>query len=614
MLLWVGVLAFAGMTEKGFSSRFRGDDRKEFPGFITFSLTIYLLAMRPFQKLSQFISIGFLFLPASLLAQSLSVGTTAFEDYYRSAQLLRKIDSTFSFLARPFYPSETLGIDNIFDPDQSLKKEHWRKWDGAMRFAGKKGFIQLLPVTILTKYSRPIPLSMNDGAMIPAKGFQTVASAGIYAKLGPLSIQLQPEFLYAENKPYSGFIDMNGPNVYDAYYHTYNYIDLPEQFGTVPYKRALWGQSSIRLNFGPVSFGVSNENLWWGPGYRNSLLMTNSAPGFRHLTFNTTKPIRTPIGNFEFQVVAGKLDSSGFTPPLPQSPELIQQYYIPKPHDWRYFNGLVLTYMPKWVPGLFLGASRAFMIYGDALGNKVSSYLPVFLPMTEKNTNMTTENAGADQLASVFIRWLWLKENAELYLEYGREDRSADLRDLFLDLSHSRGYILGIRKFFPLKNKKDQQIEVRLEATQLEALLTRRWKSYTPYVSSWYTHSQIRHGYTQVGQLLGAGIGPGSNLQTFNFNWVHGIKKIGIQFERYQHNNDLLENANQDTRRRWVDFIVSLVGAWDYKNLVFTVQIDGINSINYQFAYTPPGENPDYWTHGKGIFSLQALLGVMYRF
>ena len=165
---------------------------------------------------------------------------------------------------------------------------------------------------------------------------------GFFARLGPLTIQLQPELHYAENKPYSGYLDFNNANTWDAYYATYNYIDLPEKFGDLPFQSLSWGQSSIRLNAGPVSFGISNENLWWGPGYRNSLLMTNSAPGFKHFTLNTTSPIRTYIGNFEFQVVAGKLDSSGFPPPLPSKQSQIQPYYLPKPHDWRYFNGMIL--------------------------------------------------------------------------------------------------------------------------------------------------------------------------------------------------------------------------------------------------------------------------------
>src|SRR5665648_312111 len=118
------------------------------------------------------------------------------------------------------------------------------------------------------------PYSLNDGAMIPARGYQTIVSGGVYTKFGPLSIQLRPEVVYAENKPFKTFVEGKSDQALVEYYYFKSIIDLPEYFPGKPYKKAIWGQSSIRLTFGPVSAGISSENLWWGPGMRNSLLMT----------------------------------------------------------------------------------------------------------------------------------------------------------------------------------------------------------------------------------------------------------------------------------------------------------------------------------------------------
>ena len=41
--------------------------------------------------------------------------------------------------------------------------------------------------------------------MIPNRGLQNLSSIGIYFDYGPLTIQLNPEFIYAENKNYDGF-------------------------------------------------------------------------------------------------------------------------------------------------------------------------------------------------------------------------------------------------------------------------------------------------------------------------------------------------------------------------------------------------------------------------
>ena len=57
--------------------------------------------------------------------------------------------------------------------------------------------------------------------------------------------------------------------------------------------------------------------------------MSNNAEGFRHITFNTTKPIKTFVGNFEWQVISGRLESSGFTPPRTDLEHAGTKLYIP---------------------------------------------------------------------------------------------------------------------------------------------------------------------------------------------------------------------------------------------------------------------------------------------
>ncbi|MFK5143427.1 capsule assembly Wzi family protein, partial [Klebsiella pneumoniae] len=74
--------------------------------------------------------------------------------------------------------------------------------------------------------------------------------------------------------------------------------------------------------------GISSENLWWGPGIYNSLLMSNNAPGFWHLTFNSRKPLKTPIGDFEWQLIGGKLVED--TSALLEIKNLTTNYYNPQ--------------------------------------------------------------------------------------------------------------------------------------------------------------------------------------------------------------------------------------------------------------------------------------------
>lgn len=547
------------------------------------------------------------------IGQSIPVGTPLLEDFYRRAQLLGQLDSSISFTARPFFPASALTLKNSFDPTQTLDQERKTKFDGSYRFGGKKGLILLLPFTWQNQFNTHHPYSLNDGAMIPARGYQTMLSGGFYARFGPLSVQLRPEVVFAENRPFKTFTSNKSNQALVAYYYFKNIIDLPEYFPNKPYKKTFWGQSSVRLTFGPVSAGISSENLWWGPGMQNSLLMTNSAAGFNHFTLNTVKPVRTPIGSFEGQVVGGRLDPSGF---FGADTNLVVngvKRYRTKRNDWRYLNGVVFTYQPRWVSGLFLGVTRSFIVYHQDMGNSFTDYFPIFSALEKKSIYGVGESkAPGDQRASVFARWLLQKAHTEIYFEYGREDHSYDLRDMTLQLDHSRAYMWGFRKLFPLNRFKDNYIQLNIELTQMETNTTNSRAAY--YV--WYAHiAGIFHGYTHAGQVIGAGIGPGSNLQSATITWGKGLKSLGVKIERYVHNNDLFYLAIKDIRAHWVDINVATLGEWNYQNLLFSAKLELIRSLNYQYNYEQvPVDLSQFWIPGRDIYNFQASIGVSYRF
>lgn len=538
-----------------------------------------------------------------VFSQSLSVNMDFLNEYYRRQQLLGNIDPSISFTNRPLF-SEALNIDNIYDPENRLETIRKTNFDGMYKFHKGKGKFQLLPLSLLNQYNSHHPEGINDGSMIPSRGTQMRASAGFYFEYGPLSIKLKPEFIYAQNKVFDGF-----PKNHSTYNgiifpsSQFGGIDFPERFGFDAYNKAFLGQSSIRLTFGPVSFGLSNENLWWGPGYRNSLLMTNTAPGFMHLTFNTIKPIKTFLGSFEGQIIAGRLEKSGYTESLRS--------------DWRYFNAMVFSYQPKWLPGLFLGLIRSFQIYHNDMGSRLNDYIPIFLPLSKKASGSEEEvnSAGQNQLVSVYMRWLFAESHAEIYFEYGREDHSWDVRDFLLEPSHSSAYILGLRKLFELNVQKETYLQLILELINLASGQTTINRRPNKDAANWYTHSQVRHGYTHKGQLLGAGIGPGSNMQTLEISWVKNIKQVGLRLERYVHNKDFWYNYIKDFRSNWVDISTTLFANWDYKNFILFGEMKLVKSYNYQWLYEPIYEDvPEFWAPTKKTFNFHAQVGITYRF
>ncbi|HWV71946.1 MAG TPA: capsule assembly Wzi family protein [Pseudosphingobacterium sp.] len=544
-------------------------------------------------------------------AQVLPVGTPVLEDYYRRLQLLGKIDSTISFSIRPL-SNAALKQNDIYNPLQENSSSINR-----INFGKGAGSLQLLPIEWKGQVVSTVPYGWNDGPMIPARGFQTYISTGIFAQYKFLSIQFRPEFVSAQNSNFDTFYGRN-ENDWRIWWQEFaNKIDVPERFGSGAYTKVFLGQSSIRFNFDPISFGVSTESLWWGPGRRNSLLMSNTAPGFLHATINTTRPIRTGIGSFEGQLVGGKLEASGYPPRILANDDYHEKYYNPKVDDWRYFSGLVLSYQPKWVPGLTVGFVNVFTVNGRDRGNKLGDYIPFFSSGAQtdevdlSNPAYLSDRGAQDRNFSIFGRWVVPSVQFEIYGEYARNDRSWDLRDLTVGPNHSRSYLIGVNKLVPLQNTTNDLLQISAEVTQLEPARVIDIRSTGPM----YQHHIVRDGYTHLGQVLGAGVGVGNNIQSLEINWLRGMSQLGVQIERLVHNNDFLYRAVQDMRANWVDFGIGFNGQYAYKRFLFSGNLKLVRALNYQYRVEDRVQSGDFWKFNRqDKTNCYLQVGTFYRF
>lgn len=513
--------------------------------------------MKLYFKFLLFILTGF-----TLNAQNISVGSIdMLEQRSRNEQLIGNGNPLISYTLRP------LAIE-LVDSTQTSQ------------IGSKKLITKTLPITLIQQYNTFSPYSWNDGTMIPSKGYQTFISAGGYAEYGILSIQLKPEFVYATNPNFEilSLSESNSVRSINASY--YNHTDLPTPFGEKSYSKLNWGQSNIKLNINKFSVGLSTENLWWGPGVRNSLIMSNNAPGFLHFTLNTRKPIETIIGSFEAQIISGKLEGSGLSSPKSQFIINGIDTEIPKSNDWRYINGLSINYHPKWIQGLFVGLNRTFQVYHKDMENTFSDYLPIFDAFQKKN--LPNEDAkNRDQLASIFFRWVMKESKFEFYGESGWNDHSSTIWDLFDSPEHSRAYLFGFNKIFMLNKAKNKYLKINFETTHMEQSADRIVRP----AGSWYLHGIILEGYTNQGQVLGAGIGPGSNLQTLDFSVWEKDKVWGIQLERYAHNMDFYYDAYSFYDHKWVDLAFNTYAYKKYGNLGIQGKLNISQMRNYQYQF-----------------------------
>jgi len=520
--------------------------------------------------------------PLKLLAQNLPANQSVLEEYIRRSQLLSK-NSSASFLSRPISLADSMLTDSVSYSMKLASSSEANFW---------KREVSLLPIFLGIQVGTGNPYPEASKFLV-TKGVQQWVSTGVFASFGPFSLQLQPEWITAQNKNYfTGLSKGNG-------------IEYTEQFGQGAYSKLLLGQSSLRANWGAFSVGVSSENIWWGPGQYNSLLFSNNAFGFQHLTINTRKPAKTFLGAFEGQLILGKLEN--FTPFEREGKE-----------DWRYINGITLSYQPKWIPGFYVGFSRVFQQYSSYNNQSWSYYFPIFEPF--QKVNLIDPNSGIfnsaeydDRLQSQqltgFARVVIPKAKAELYFEYGRRDHAVNWREFLLNPEHARAYILGFKKLISLPSNAFLQVNGEILQQQESINILNRYGA--PGGASWATHS-IPQGFTHRGQMLGPGVGPGSNLQILETSWVKGMKKIGIRWERLNRHQDLYVRIFNDPSEngRWVDYSARLLGDWQWKNLTVNSSLNLIYSLNPNWNLN--SNSTAEFPIGKKEFYTQSQINLIY--
>lgn len=527
----------------------------------------------------------------AIFPQNMAPGTPVLEEYGRREQLLS--NSLDSLKPQGFRPD--LSIKALFaKPEENTQKVY--------------GF-SVLPVQSKIQYNSKRPYGYGGYGMHNGRGYEQYLSAGLYGYLGFLHLQLQPEFVYSQNKSYQGFSSDFPIEVLVDRFHFWNRNDRPELLAKGNSNSLWWGQSSLTAKFGGFETGISTRSIWWGPGQWNSLTFSGNAESFPHLTLNSHRPLKTFLGHFEGQLIVGRLESSGMA--ASQNDGLNERFFLPLDEDWRYLNAIMINYQPKWVPGLFLGFSRTFQQYNDKRGTQFRDYMPIFDAFQKEKffddgNSVAFDSEARDQQATLFMRFVNKKAKIEIYGEYGRRDHALNWRDAILNPEHSRAYLMGFQKLVTLA-KQNTYLQIRSEILHQQESVNR----YIRYLglggrTSWATHYQVR-GFTNRGKALGSGIGTGSNSQTFEVSVVEGFNKLGIMVERIANHQDFYFRAfGQDEKTLpWVDFTLGVLADRQWNNFLVGSQFQLVNGKNYQWQSDPlstsafPKNNSMLSFHGR---------------
>jgi len=451
------------------------------------------------------------------------------------------------------------------------------------------------------------PISFNDGNIYPSRGWQERYSYGVNLKLLIFDINYQPEKLTVQNltQEYYAGNTQDGNFMFKYFGMVANNIDNFRQFGYDRIEETTLGQSRAGIKFKYMAAGISNENIWWGPGKRNSLVFTNNAAGFEHYYLKTVEPIKTYIGSFELAGVVGKLDTTKYTEIDQELLNICRPCKVFKNLDEREIDGITINYQPKWIPNFYIGYAYSRQFYRHAtsvLGDTV---------------NFFSKDLPKQEVGSMFFRFAMPEDHAEFYGEMGLPNEAPWPWKFFKERMRP-AFVFGATKLVPLK-LFDSYLSLNVEFTQLQ-LMNPKDILYQgqPFAggkpNSWYLSTIVQQGWSNNGQLMGASIGPGSNNQSISLSWNKGYNKVGVFVERTVFNNDFYysvyynpysANSYGYYNRYWVDLTQRLeLQLMPIKNILLSASFTNTHALNYRWiriedgsAYDEPSKYSDKYNN-----------------
>jgi hypothetical protein len=421
---------------------------------------------------------GFLLLMSSRSAgaqwQELTSGTEASQYLY--AMQLYGVWGGESSALRPFGPKAVARWMR-----DSATAHPW-----APRFVASRRRIQWLrPMAVATYGAGDFPWSYNDGALWQGVGVTTAASVGVALRFGPLSLRVEPLAFRAQNAPFALDGDTTRGRTPFADAVRPGTIDLPQRFGRTPYARLDPGQSEFRLDLGPFAAGLSTMNRNWGPGLRHALLLTGNAPGVPHLFLGTSDRWVTPIGRLNGQLYYGKASPSGYGPDADRRDRLL--------------TGIVGSWQPRNGRGFEIGGARLYNKFWPAGGFSART---LSAPFGSFFTDLQFYFGGEadNQLLTAFARWRSEAHGIEVYGEFGRNDRSIDVRDVVVEPEQNSAWMVGAaRSTHPTAGGAFWLLRGDLVNGRVGSI-----SRLSRGQALFYEHSPVTDGHTHRGQLLGS--------------------------------------------------------------------------------------------------------------
>jgi hypothetical protein len=227
----------------------------------------------------------------------------------------------------------------------------------------------------------------------------------------------------------------------------------------------------VELAAGGLALTAGRESMWWGPGFRGTLLLTDNAQPFDLVRIESSRPWHVKwIGPMSVHLFVTRLEEDRATIPHP------------------YLSGLRLAFRP--VSQLEFGLSRTAMFGGEGRSVTADTIWDVIRARGENSAdNPGNQIAGLD----VTVRIPWRRQPFALYLEWGGEDEANGTP------SHP-AIVAGV--YLP-RLLGSNQWEVRAEYAD---------NTFADVPGVWYQHSIYQSGYTYHGIVIGHPMGTDARM------------------------------------------------------------------------------------------------------